>query len=227
MSKMQRVFLWTFVGMGILFMLIGLGVGAYYTSRTRDMQRMEGTVVAFEQDHPVVAFELHGESYRFTADEETDLLRVGASYAFMVNPDNPADYMDNTLPIVMWIFAGLGAFFAVLGLVISACLGALRRSREALLQYGTRVRATVTGVMENRSVSMGHRHPLRVTASCIRPVTGREVTLRSHNLWTCSLVPGQQVTVAFDPANEGKYAFDLQDEEDLRACPSASSPWDA
>ena len=68
MSKMQRVFLWTFVGMGILFMLIGLGVGAYYTSRTRDMQRMEGTVVAFEQDHPVVAFELHGESYRFTAD---------------------------------------------------------------------------------------------------------------------------------------------------------------
>ena len=25
---MQRVFLWTFVGMGLVFMLIGLGVGA-------------------------------------------------------------------------------------------------------------------------------------------------------------------------------------------------------
>lgn len=225
--KLQRVFLWTFVGMGILFMLIGLGVGAYYGSRTRDMRRMEGTVAAFEKDHPVVAFEMNGESFRFTADEETDLLRVGSPYAFMVNPDNPADYMDNTLPIVMWIFAGLGAFFALLGLGISACMGAARRSREALLSYGLRARATVTAVTENKSVSMGNRHPLRVTASCVSPVTGQEVTLRSHNLWTCTLTPGQQVTVAFDPVREKKYAFDLQDEEDASACPSASSPWGA
>ena len=206
MSKMQRVFLWTFVGMGLAFILIGLGVGAYYGSRTRNMQRMEGTVVAFEKDHPVVAFEMNGESFRFTADEETDLLRVGSPYAFMVNPDNPADYMDNTLPIVMWVFSGLGAFFAVLGLGISACMGAARRSK---------------------SVSMGRRHPYRITARCVSPATGQEVTLRSHNLWTCTLSPGQQVTVAFDPAREKKYAFDLQDEEDARACPSVSSPWGA
>ena len=135
--------------------------------------------------------------------------------------------MDNTLPIVMWIFAGLGAFFAVLGLSISACMGAARRSREALLSYGLRARATVTAVTENKSVSMGSRHPCRVTATCVHPVTGQEVTLRSHNLWTCALTPGQQVTVAFDPAREKKYAFDLQDEEDARACPSVSSPWGA
>ena len=224
---MQRVFLWTFVGMGLVFMLIGLGVGTYYGSRTRDMQKMEGMVVGFEGDHPVVAFEMNGESYRFTAEEENDLLRVGSPYTFMVSPDNPADYMDNTLPIVMWVFSGLGAFFAVLGLGISACMGASRRHREALLSYGLRVRATVTEVAENRSVSMGSRHPFRVTAQCVHPVTGQAVTLRSHSLWTCSLTPGQPVTVAFDPADGKKYAFKLQDEEDARTCPSASSPWGA
>lgn len=117
-------------------------------------------------------------------------------------------------PVIGAVFTAVGATFLVIAVIVNLAMRRTLRQREALLGYGRRASATVTSVSENFTITVNGRHPWIVTAVCTHPLTGRDVTVCSHSLWTCTVQPGQKVEIAFDPMNERKFAFDLHEPEE-------------
>lgn len=213
MKKARRIVTITFAAMGLIFLAIGLAFGVYYDQRTENMVPVQGEVVGRLGDQLVVSYTFGVRTYHVSVDADFGQ-RDGDPYDLMVDPDHPADYMDGTFRIMMWVFSGLGLFLLLTGVIVSVCMSHGQRRREALLGYGRRATGTIQEVRIVRSVTVCNRHPRVVVATCVHPLTGQTVTLRSHQLWDCTAVPGQQVEIAFDPINEKKYAMDLHDAEE-------------
>ena len=106
-----------------------------------------------------------------------------------------------------------GALFAVVGAALFFLLGVGERKRSRLLGYGTRVQGEVTAVERNTLVRFNRQNPWRVKVRVVHPITGEEITVRSHSLLSCAYKAGDKVEVLFDPMNEKKYAVDVQEEE--------------
>lgn len=213
MKKARRIVTITFVIMGLIFLAAGLAFGVYYDQRTENMIPVRGEVVGRFGDQLVVAYTYGVQTYQVPVDADFDQ-SYGDPYELMVDPDNPADYMDLTFRIMMWVFSGLGLVLLLTGVIVSVCMSHGERRREALLSYGRREIGAIQEVRMVRSVTVCNRHPWVVIATCVHPLTGQTVTLRSHYLWDCKAVPGQHVEIAFDPINEKKYAMDLHDAEE-------------
>lgn len=119
---------------------------------------------------------------------------------------------DPDLPIVGNVFFLLGLAFLAATALVWYFMSRKERQRAELLTYGIRVTATVTDVRINYSVKVNRRSSVVVYAACIHPVSREEVTLRSHNLWNCTVATGQKVDILFDQMNEKLYAFDIPQE---------------
>lgn len=115
-------------------------------------------------------------------------------------------------PVLGYVFLPLGVAFLLVTAAVWYFFSRARRRREELLTWGTRAKATVTGVRANLNVRVNRRNPDVVLAQCVHPITRETVTLRSHNVMDCTLHPGDTVEIAFDPMNERRYAFDLREE---------------
>ena len=126
---------------------------------------------------------------------------------FMLNAGN-----DEALFIVGNVFFGLGLVFLLAAVLVWYFINRSQRRREELLTWGVRATGTVTDIRVNYSIKVNRRSPVVVYAACTHPVTREQVTLRSHNLWNCTLEAGQTVDVAFDQMNEKRYAFDIREE---------------
>lgn len=211
--KLSKIFLLTFGLIGLVFLSLGLGFLWYYTHQTADMVTMSGYITGFDSDgDPLVVYIVDGESYTVEGGISSTNQHVGDEYKLFIDPDDPTRAMDSTFLVMGIVFTAMGAVFALAGIITAVALGSAARSREALLGYGRRVIATVLSVDVNRSVNLGKVHPLRVTAECTHPLTGTTVHIRSHNILSTNLQPGDRVEVAFHPSNEKKYAFDLPEE---------------
>ena len=106
-----------------------------------------------------------------------------------------------------------GVLFTAIGVLLYILLGLGEKKRESLLTDGTRVQGEIVAVERNMMIRMNRRCPWRVKVRCVHPLTGEEITLRSHSLWDCAYQPGEKVDVLFDPVNEKKYAVDVQEAE--------------
>lgn len=115
-------------------------------------------------------------------------------------------------PALGRVFLPLGTAFLLAAVAVWYFFGRAKRRREELLTWGTRAKATVTEVRANLNVRVNRRSPDVVLAQCTHPITREKVTLRSHNVMNCTLLPGDTVEIAFDPMNERSYVFDLREE---------------
>lgn len=211
--KMRSVFLLTFGGIGLVFLLLGLGFLWYFQSETADMLKVSGTIIDFIRDgDPLVAYTLGGETYTMEGGTSSSNQHLGSPYEVYADPADPQHAMDHTFQLIGYVFSGIGGLFLLIGVILFLVLGAAAQNREALLGYGRRVIATVTSVDMIRSVSYGSAHPCVITAACTHPLTGQTVQVKSHQVWKTSLQPGDRVEVAFHPSHEKKHAFDLPEE---------------
>ena len=119
---------------------------------------------------------------------------------------------DDARFIVGHVFFGLGLAFLLATAGVWYFISRSQRRREELLAWGVRATGTVTDIRVNYSVKVNRRCPVVVYAECTHPVTHERVTLRSHNLWNCTLETGQTVDIVFDQMNEKRYAFDIREE---------------
>lgn len=211
MPKAAKIIMIVFVSIGLAFLAVGLITGTLYSQAEKSMVKVEGVVTGFERGNALVTFPWTDGDRTVRVSEDDDLLEVGSAYPLLVDPDDPSRFTDRTLLILMWVFGGMGALFAVSGGVAGGCAAASARRREELLGWGTRVTGTVTEVQANRNVRVNGRHPVRLLVACEHPVTREKTTVRSHDLWKSPLSPGDTVQVAFDPVNEKRYAVDVQE----------------
>ncbi len=115
-------------------------------------------------------------------------------------------------PALGYVFLPLGVAFLLATVAVWYFFSRAKHRREELLTWGTRVKAAVTEVRVNPNVRVNRRNPHVVLARCVHPVTRETVTLRSHSVMDCTLQPGNTVDILFDPMNERRYVFDLQEE---------------
>ncbi len=116
------------------------------------------------------------------------------------------------LPMVGIIFTGMGGLCLLLGLILWLLVRRRARLREELLAWGTRVTGVVAKVVTDRSVQVNRRSPLRIVAEVQHPVTRELVRVRSRQVWSTSLAPGDTVDVLFDPMNEKRRMLDVPQE---------------
>jgi len=119
---------------------------------------------------------------------------------------------DDALFIVGNVFFWLGLVFLLATALVRYFISRSERARQDLLTWGIRVTGTITNIRVNYSVKVNRRCPVVVYAECTHPVTHEQVTLRSHNLWNCTMETGQTVDIVFDQMNEKRYAFDIREE---------------
>lgn len=213
MSKTRKILTSTFLIIGVVFLLVGCVMGTVYERRTENMVPVTGRILTFRQHWPVVTFTYGGRAYTVDIQQRDNGMKLGDEFPLMVNPENPYEFMPETLVILMWVFVALGIVFTLTGGVIFVVMSRSEQRRALLVSCGRRVSGTVVEVAENRSVTVNNRHPRYMKVRCEHPLTGETVTVRSHSLWGRVPKAGAQVGVCFDPMDEKRYAVDWSDEE--------------
>ncbi len=206
MRMVRKILLLTFCGMGVLFLLLGGGMRWYWHAETRDMRQVEGVIVGFDRDMPVVEYE--GGVKR--GGVSSSGRRIGDTYTLFVDKQT-GRAVDRALDVVGTVFLCIGVVFTLVGVIVWWAMGRGDEKRAVLLSYGQRVRAEIVEVREDRTVSVNGRHPWRIFAACEHPLTREQVRLRSHYVWDNVPKVGDGVDVAFDPMNEKRYAFDWKE----------------
>ncbi len=214
MRKARRIVMTVMLAIGMTFLLAGCVMGTVYERRTENMVAVTGRILAFRQDRPLVTFTYGGRAYTVEVNQEDSGQRIGDKFPLMVNPENPYEFMPETLVILMWVFVGLGVVSVLTGIIVPWAMGRGEKRRELLISCGRLASGVVTEVAENAAVSVNNRHPHYVRVRCEHPLTGEEVTVRSHSLWGRVPEAGARIDVFFDPMNEKRYAVDWPAEED-------------
>ncbi len=102
------------------------------------------------------------------------------------------------------VFTGIGLVFASIGGGILYFQAKQKARRELLMRTGKKVRAAISDVYYNNSISMNNRHPQIV--ECVAEISGRKQTFKSHNLWSQKqFSPGQEITVYVDSRDAANY----------------------
>jgi hypothetical protein len=102
------------------------------------------------------------------------------------------------------IFAGMGLLFTAIGGGVLYSQAKQKAKRELLIRTGRKVRAVISEVYYNTSISMNNRHPQIV--ECVAEVSGKKQTFKSHNIWShTTFAPAQEVTVYVDPRDASNY----------------------
>lgn len=214
MKKARRIITAVMLATGVAFLLAGCVMGTIYERRTENMVAVTGRILAFRQDRPLVTFTYGGRAYTVEVNQEDSGQRIGDKFPLMVNPENPYEFMTETLVILMWVFVGVDGVSVLTGLIIPWAMGRGEKRRELLISCGRCAPGVVTEVAENANVSVNNRHPHFLRVRCKHPLTGEEVTVRSHSLWGRLPAAGDRVNVFFDPMNEKRYAVDWPDGEE-------------
>lgn len=102
------------------------------------------------------------------------------------------------------VFGGVGMLFAAIGGGILYSQAKQKARRELLLRTGRKLKAIVSNVYFNTSISINNRHPRIV--ECITEVSGRKHTFKSHNIWgQQTLEVGQEISVYLDARDDTNY----------------------
>lgn len=213
MKVVKIVLLSVFCSIGLIFLLVAFITGTIDARNTANAVEINGVIETLDKRHgmPIVSYVWEGEEYVMRAHTYSSAMRVGDPYPVLIDPSNPSNPTDHTLRLLSIIFGSIGAVFSAAGLIVFKVLNGIQRKREELLTYGRRVSATITAVETNYVVRINRRHPYQIVAECRHPMTGETVSLRSHNLMTTTAQPGDHVDVLFDPNNNAKYIFDVQE----------------
>lgn len=114
---------------GIVFAGIG-SLFTYQADRSKDWPMTTATVTRVETEHRINADDdretRYTATYEYTADDQThtstttqsNLIREGETLEVKYNPDKPSESVTPTPAILSWIFIGLGAVMAVVGIVM-------------------------------------------------------------------------------------------------------------
>jgi hypothetical protein len=95
------------------------------------------------------------------------------------------------------VFTFIGLLFASIGGGVLYFMAKQKAKRELLLRTGKKLRAAISNIYYNTSISMNKRHPLII--ECVAEVSGQKKTFKSHNVWSQKqFYLGQEIAVYLD-----------------------------
>lgn len=221
---------------GVVFLIVGVAIGADTVSFLASAERTEGVVVELTERtstsrdtdghtrtsttwYPTVEFSTGaGETVTFESSVGSDppTHDVGEEVPVAYDPANPSDAKVATglsLYLLPLIFGGLGVVLSAVGIPLLIVGIRKKRVRRRLLRDGTEVWAEISEVGVEFNVRINRRHPYVVRATWHDPRTGRTHHATSDYL---TRDPGPDlrgrthVRVQYDPENPDENVMDLR-----------------
>ena len=118
--KLLRLGGFIFLGIGLLFFILGSIFLTFTQRRAEAYEETEGVIVGFDRDgHPYVAYEADGQTYEQRSNFTSSTMRLGNELTIRYDPAAPyrmeaGGAMALFLPIM---FMGMGGLFVVIGVV--------------------------------------------------------------------------------------------------------------
>jgi hypothetical protein len=228
--RILRIIQIIFLGVGLLFLLVGIGLFVHTRHFVATAQHAGGTVVSLE----LVTSNLRSRSSSPTWAPRVQFATPdGQTHEFVsTSSSNPPSYgrgehvgvlFDPARPEIARIdsfFSLWGAplIFTVLGgvfvLIMGVVMLALRRgaARNAtLLRTGTRIEARFQSVEQNTSMTVNGRHPYRILTQWQDPQSSRLYLFESGNLWfdPISFIQQETIPVYIEAGNPKHYCMDI------------------
>ena len=119
-----------FLGVGLLFFVLGAVFLASYQKKAMTYVETKGVIVDFDRNgYPYVAYEVYGKAYEQRSNFTSSSMRLGDEMTVRYNPLSPdrielSSFASLFLPI---LFMGMGGLSAVIGIF---CLRFFRKERE-------------------------------------------------------------------------------------------------
>jgi hypothetical protein len=102
------------------------------------------------------------------------------------------------------VFTFIGLLFASIGGGVLYFMAKQKAKRELLLRTGKKLRAAISNIYYNTSISMNKRHPLII--ECVAEVSGQKKTFKSHNVWSQKQFSlGQEIAVYLDTRDDTNF----------------------
>jgi hypothetical protein len=102
------------------------------------------------------------------------------------------------------VFTLIGLIFASIGGGILYYKAKQKEKRELLLRSGRKLRAVISNMYYNTSISINNRHPLVI--ECVAELSGQKQDFKSHNVWGATRYEiGQEVAVYVDTRDSNNY----------------------
>jgi hypothetical protein len=102
------------------------------------------------------------------------------------------------------VFMLIGLIFVFVGGGILYYQAKQKEKREILLRSGRKLRAVISNVYDNTSISINNRHPLVI--ECVAELSGRKQGFKSHHVWGSKQYEiGQEVVVYVDTRDSSNY----------------------
>jgi hypothetical protein len=126
---------------------------------------------------------------------------LGWFYVFVTDSDTTGFSEEWIGPLV---FTFVGLVFACIGGGILYYQAKQREKRELLLRSGRKLRAVISNMYYNTTISINNRHPLVI--ECLAELSGSKHTFKSHNVWGPTPYEiGQEVAVYVDTRDSTNY----------------------
>jgi len=179
-----------FAGTGILC-LLAAGYSAYSVTRfLSSAEQTEGTIIGFggsEGNFPVFTYQDHtGQPHRKTSNTSSDLssYRVGGTIPLLLDRNDPGNAQIQGFAY-QWMsplfFAIFGLTFGGVGFGMIFHSNTKGKRKRQLLERGDKVKARITGVELNGSLTVNGRSPFRIEAQSL--IDGKVHLFHSENLW--------------------------------------------
>ena len=166
---------------------------------------------------PVVKFTTaSGQLVSFTSSYSSrpPAYDVGENVTVLYSPGNANDARIKgfaSLWLGTLILLGLGLAFSGIGASIVYAARASVKKQRYLQANGERIHTDVQGVDWNTDITLGGKHPWRVTSQWLDPSTNKMRVFHSEDLWfdPTRFITGKQVVVLLDPHDPKRYMMDL------------------
>lgn len=129
------------------------------------------------------------------------IIGLGWLYVFVTGSDVTGFTEEWIGPLV---FTLIGLIFASIGGGILYYQSKQKERRELLLRSGRKLRALISDVYYNNSISINNRHPRVI--ECVAELSGKKQNFKSHNVWNASQFEiGQEVALYVDTRDSSNY----------------------
>ncbi len=126
---------------------------------------------------------------------------LGWFYVFVTGSDVTGFTEEWIGPLV---FTLIGLIFASIGGGILYYKAKQKERRELLLRSGRKLRAVISNMYYNTSISINNRHPLVI--ECVAELSGQKRDFKSHNVWGATPYEiGQEIAVYVDTRDSNNY----------------------
>lgn len=223
-DKALNIVFYIFAFIGIIFVIAGivsLMSAEHFKKNAVEVTGVISGIEAYKDSdgdtsHRVyVDYDYGGKIYEgVRLYEYSSSMYEGQKIDLMLDPENPVKIATDFGKILVGImFIGMGAIFALVGIIPILIMTRRKKQKTKLLAGGRLIYATVESIALNTGYSVNGCHPYVIYCTYRDDYKDVVYRFRSENIWTNPehvIKPGSEIRVYVDGADFSRYYVDAE-----------------